>query len=120
MSIHEKPDGTIYVSWRDEYGKQHTKPFGKGDIAKAQAKEHDAKLKLDKKLGKSMVPAGNLELMYLDVLAQKYIDYCRSEGKRTEWLKDLKNLLNNHWILKLVHKPVDQLTQGDMENFINV
>lgn len=118
MSVHEKPDGTIYVSWRDENNKQHTKPFGKGDIAKAQAKEHDAKLKLDKKLGKSLVPAERATLR-LDGLAQDYINQCKANGKTGKWLDDLKHLLNAHWLPKLCHKTVDKLTLQDMNDFIN-
>ena len=83
--IHKKPDGTVYVSWRDENRKQHTKPFGKGDIAAAQAKQHNAKLKLDKKLGKSTLPAEKATLR-LDRLAQVYINHCKANGKTGKWL----------------------------------
>lgn len=118
MSVHIKPDGTWYTHWRDENGERHTKPFGRGDIAKAQAEEHNTKLKLDKKLGKSTIPAGK-SIIRLDGLSQAYINNCRANGKNEKWIGILKNLLNKHWLPKLTHKSVDQLTRDDINKFIN-
>ncbi|MEN6488748.1 MAG: tyrosine-type recombinase/integrase [Smithella sp.] len=118
MSVHVKPDGTIYVSWRDESGKQHTKPFGKDKIAKAEAEAYDKEIKRDKKLGKSTALAEKSNIR-LDRLAQEYIDDCRANGKDGKWLLDLKHLLNKHWLPKLTHKPVDKLTLQDINDFVN-
>lgn len=40
MSVHQKPDGRWYVSWR-EGGKQHTRTFGRGPEGEAAAREHN-------------------------------------------------------------------------------
>ena len=114
----EKGTGDWYVSWRDETQKQQTKFFGKGDIAKAQAEEFDAKIRLEKKLGRSTIPVNKPKLR-LDKLAQAYINHLRTDGKNGQWLDDLINLLNKHWVPKLVHKPVDALTKADIDEFIN-
>jgi integrase len=111
MSVHIKPDGQHYVSYRDEYGKQHTKTYGKGKQARLQAESFDLKLQAMRKLGER--PLAKSEV-YLDGLAQDYVKDRKLSGVSDAYLKDLRDLLNNHVLPLLCHKPVDELTYDDM------
>jgi hypothetical protein len=35
--VFQKPDGRFYISYRDEFGRQHTQTFGRGAEAKKLA-----------------------------------------------------------------------------------
>jgi integrase len=106
MSVHQKEDKRWFCSYRDDFGKQHLKIFGRGIAAKKQAEAFDLQIKSDKKGGKEVRgPSG----LYIDELAQKYINNCKINNKSEKYLKDLANLLNNHIVPLIDHKPVDKL-----------
>ncbi len=111
MSVHKKKDGRWYVSYRDEYGKQHVKYFGRGRLAKKKAESYDLELKARRKLGERPERPSQI---YLDHLAQRYIEDVMARGRSEKYLRDLANLLNNHILPILSHKPVDELTYEDM------
>ncbi|MEN6440888.1 MAG: site-specific integrase [Syntrophobacter sp.] len=113
MSVHKKPDGRCYVSFRDEKGKQHTKTFGRGRQALKEAQSFDLKLESERKLGIRPSTQGGLEV-YFDQLAQLYTDDRRAAGSSNSYIYDLKNLINNHLGPLLNIKPVDELTYEDM------
>jgi integrase len=111
MSIHQKPDGRWYVSYRDDHGNQHIKVFGRGDAAKKLAKSFDYEIKSHKSSGREIVgPSG----VYFDDLAQSYVKHSEANGRSERWLKELVNLLNKKIIPFLSSKPVDRLESTDI------
>jgi hypothetical protein len=111
MSVHTKPDGRHYVSYRDESGKQRTKTFGRGGIYLKEAQAFDLQLQAMRKLGERPTVRSGL---YLDTLAQSYVQDRRLNGASDSYLTELRGILNNHILPLLCHKPVDELTYEDM------
>ena len=110
MSVHYKKDGRWFVVWRDDNNKRREKWFGRGAAAKREAKAFDYQIKSDKKSGKQLSTPGKVRF---DELAQDYLDRCRAEGKSYQYRNDIRNLLQNHVLPMLIHRPVDELTYQD-------
>nr|WP_321258946.1 site-specific integrase [uncultured Pseudodesulfovibrio sp.] len=117
MSVHKrKNNGTYYVSYRDDHGKQRTKSFGKGAAGKRDAEAFDHEVKSKKLRGQKVMPPNNG--MYLDELAQAWINVKKAEGKGGRWLKDWASILNNSFLPGLPTVPVNALTQEDILSFV--
>lgn len=117
MSVHKRfNNGTYYVSYRDDTGKQRTKSFGKGDVAKREAEAFDYEIKSRKLRGLEIKTPNNG--VYTDELCQTYINTKKAEGKAGKWLIDFTSILNNHILPGLPMKPVNQLTQQDILRFM--
>lgn len=118
MSVHKRfNNGTYYVSFRDDTGKQRTKSFGKGDIGKREAEAFDYEIKSRKLRGLEVKAPNNG--VYMDDLCQMYINTKKAEGKGGNgWLKDFASILNNHILPGLPMKPVNKLTQQDILRFM--
>jgi integrase len=110
MSVHKRGNnGTYYVSYRDEKGAQHTKTFGKGREGKRDALKFDEEIKA-RKLVEAPVPRFALgEKVYLDQLAQIYIDAKKSEGNSVRCLKEIAALLKEHFLPVFAQRPVDEI-----------
>lgn len=52
--------------------------------------------------------------LYLDELAQVYLDFLKSQGKNESWRKSIASLVNNHFLPVLSYCPVDQLSFQDV------
>lgn len=116
MSVHKrKNNGTYFVAYRDAEGNQRTKSFGKGREGKRQANNFDEDMKASRKLGTPppMVSVKE-EKVYLDQLAQRYLNAKKAEGKRVGWLKELKAILEKHLIPVFDQRPVEQLKYDEI------
>ncbi|KHK01326.1 tyrosine-type recombinase/integrase [Desulfovibrio sp. TomC] len=110
MSVHKRSNnGTYFVSYRDADGKQRTKTFGTGREGKRQANKFDEEIKARKKVEAPLpvlVPGAKV---YLDQLAQAYINAKKSEGRSVRWLQELATLLKKHFIPVFAQRPVDEI-----------
>lgn len=113
MAVKKTKQGYWQVGYRDESGKCRTRSFGKGRESKKKAEAFDAEIKLKKATDK-VLPAPRSEGIYLDELAQQWIAERRSMGRKKEWLNELANLLNKHFLPHLCHVPAHKITQGDI------
>jgi integrase len=111
--VYEKPSGSIYVSYRDETGRQYTKTFGKGGGAQKAAEAYSLRLEADRKEGKR--PHAPVREIYFDDLAQRYVDDRRDNGASESYISELKGLLNNHIVKLISDKPVDKLCYDDIK-----
>jgi integrase len=116
MSVHKKPDGRWYVSFRDSTGQQRTKTFGRGKLAEKEAEAVDRELEAGRKRGIRPEPTSEV---YIHHLAQSYIDDKRVRDASSTYINDVKNLINNH-ISKVLpsNKTVDRLTYSDMQGVL--
>lgn len=113
MSVHRKPDGRWYVSYRDEFGRQRTKTFDRESLDRRLAEAFDLEVKAKKKRRESLEPQRELGAIYLDELAQLYLDDCKARGCSVQYLKNVASMLNNHALPLLGVKPVQDLTYSD-------
>lgn len=118
MSVHQRArDGAWYVSWRDENGKQHTKVTGKGRVGNGAAKDLDKDLKAKKRVG--LIPAPKDDgKVYLDQIAQAFIDAKKAEGKSLTWLKPFKSMVQANYYETHCQRPAKDLTYSDIINVI--
>lgn len=115
MSVHvDKRRGKKiwYVHWRDEHGKRHRKDFGEGAASERLAKAYDLEIKAVKKRKKSTAPKEEVGVMFDDV-AQSYIHHCIANNRSKKWIQEVTHMLNNFWLEKLCHRPVDEMTYQD-------
>lgn len=119
MSVHQRArDGAWFVSWRDEDGKQHTKVTGKGRAAYRAAEDLDKDLKAQKRAGRSPAPKNDGKV-YLDQIAQAFIDSKKAEGKSLTWLKPFAAMLDSNFYKNYhVQRPANELTYFDFVNVI--
>lgn len=120
MSVHQRKDsGSWYAKYRDEFGKQVTANFGKGDEArkKAEAYDHDIKAQ---KLRNEELQTGIAEDVgiYADELADLWYQDRKAAGC-ADWLKDWASVLNNHILPHISNVPVEELKQASLVNFIS-
>jgi len=117
MSIQVRPDGRIFVRFRDENGKQHSKPFGRGEQAMKEAEAHDGHLEADRKIGKR--PSG-LQGMHFGELFKTYLADRKANGASKSYTDELKSWFNNTLsneekpLRKVLDKAVDNLKYSDM------
>ena len=112
MSVHKRNNnGTYYVAYRDENGRQHTKTFGKGRAAKREAEKFDEQVKAHKTIEVPLdvsTPAPGKKI-FLDELSQMYINAKKAEGKSIRRLKELAVILERHIIPVFCHRSIDQI-----------
>ena len=113
MSVHQKKNGVWYVHYRIP-GENRTKDeyFGTGLEAKAAAEERDEQIKQAKADRRPAPP--RRESMYLDELAQSYLDDRKLNGKSASWLAEMESLVNNKFLPHLSAYPVDHLSYSDV------
>jgi len=120
MSVHQRKDSGSWVAkYRDEFGKQITISFGKGEEArkKAEAYDHDIKAQ---KLRNEQLQTGFTEDVgiYADELADLWYQDRKAAGCGA-WLKDWANILNKHILPHISNIPVEELKQASLVKFIN-
>ncbi len=115
MSIHQRSEnGTWFVSYRDAAGKRKTKNFGSGRDAKRAAAKFDAEAKAKRTLAEPIVEEVPGQVVYLDQLAQLFIDTKKAEGKGQERLTQLKALLEKHFIPVFAQRPISTIRLDEL------
>ena len=111
MPVYQRKEtGAWFVKYRDEYGKQRSKTFGKGGDAKIEAEVFDLEVKRNKLLGE-IIPESNIGDMYLSELCQFYIEDRKVANVSLSWLRDWSNILSLHILPELDSIPVSQMNQ---------
>lgn len=105
-------DGRYYVQYRVPGKRSAAKEyFGRGEHGKQAAEVRAAEINLARSKKQVVTrPSG----MYLDELAQHYLDYLKAAGKSERFRKDLAQLLNIHLLPMLCYRPMDSLDFNDM------
>lgn len=116
MSVHKRSNNsTWFVAYRDASGNQKTRNFGKGREGKRQALKFDEEVKALKKVDAPLPEVAiEADKVYLDQLAQRYLNAKKAEGKRLGWLKELKAILEKHLIPVFAQRPVEQLKYDEI------
>lgn len=112
MGLCKRKDGRWQVTFRDG-PKVRTKTFPPGREGKKLAQAFDADVKLKKATDKPL-PLAMRDGIYLDELAQLWIDEKKAQGRRVGWLKDWANILNKFFLPELGSRPAKALTQADV------
>ncbi|MEL7641833.1 MAG: site-specific integrase [Solidesulfovibrio sp.] len=117
MSVHKRPNNdTYYVAYRDAERRQRTKNFGKGREAKRQAQKFDEEIKARKKveapLPEPLFTQGSR--VYLDQLAQMYLNTRKVEGTTLRTLKTIKSILEKHLIPAFAQRPIDEIRYDEI------
>ncbi|TVM14542.1 site-specific integrase [Oceanidesulfovibrio indonesiensis] len=140
----KKRDGSYHCHFRDYNGKQRAPSFGKGRTGKRKATEFDKQVKACKRMGLPLpdpknpeatsvveqqpsvasgqvlspkrvhVATGPRESLYLDELAQKWINSLRAEGKGDSWLPYWVRILQDHILPELCTSEINALNQDDI------
>jgi integrase len=119
-SVHRRKEtGSWFVRYRDEFGRQVNKTFGKGEEnrVKAQAFDHEVKSKKLRDEELSFGPTPGLGI-YADELANLWYQDRKAAGCGA-WLKDWANILNRYILPEIAKVPVVQLTQSFLVNLIH-
>jgi integrase len=112
MSVHKTKTGTWYVQYRVKGQKSPIKEYtGKGRAGKRDAEVRDAEIKLMKAKGDE--PRATSKV-YLDQLAQAYLDDAKRRRVSERYRKEFAALLNAYILPSLCHKPVDHLSHEDV------
>lgn len=112
MSICQRKDGRWQVTFRDG-PKVRTRTFPKGREGKKQAQAFDADVKL-KKATDAELPLPFRNGVYLDELAQLWIDEKKAQGRKLRWLKEWASTFNKIFLPALGTKPAKAITQADV------
>ena len=119
MSVHQRArDGAWYASWRDLDGKQHMKVTGKGRMGQRAAQDLDKDLKAQKRAGQTPAPVEDGRI-YLDQIAQAFLDAKKAEGKSAAWLKEIKSLVEKNFYPEFCQRPANDLKYLDIVNVIS-
>ncbi len=113
MGVYKRKDGRWQVGYRDEQGTVRSRVFPPGRDGKRKAEAFDLEVKLLKKQGKQL-PLSRQEGIYLDDLAQRWVDQKKAEGKAKRWLKEWAQILNKVFIPAFSDKPCHRITQEDV------
>lgn len=119
MSVHmRKNNGTFYVAYRNAEGKQTTKNFGKGREGQRAAMKFDKQIKHHKPepatpeaLVEEVAVTGKI---YLDQLAQMYINTRKVEGTTIKTLSEIRSFLTKHLIPVFAQRPVDEIRYDEI------
>ncbi|BDQ38866.1 transposase [Pseudodesulfovibrio nedwellii] len=113
MSVGSTKDGRFYVQYRVPHSKSPKREyFGRGIEARKAAKERDAEVKLMKARQEDVRESD----VYLDELAQTYIDHEKAIGKKSiKDLTELANRLNRSYLPVLNHAPIHKLKARDFD-----
>jgi integrase len=118
MSVGVTEDGRWYVQYRvPGIGSPKKDYFGRGDEGERLAREREEEISSGRIFTMGSVRHGRA--MYLDELAQIYLDVLKAQGKTVGWLAMLRYLLNSHFLPCLCHVPVDELTFADVVQAAN-
>lgn len=121
MSVHQRREtGSWFVRYRDEFGNQVNKTFGKGKEAKDKAFAYDHHMKSMKLRGEelSQGAASGGEGIYADELANLWY-HDRMAAGCGEWLKQLAGNLNRNILPHITNVPVEKLTQPFLVGFFS-
>lgn len=114
MSVGITPDGRHYVQYRVPYRKSPKREyFGKGGKAHKAARERDAEIKL-LKTRQEEVEARKSDV-YLDQLAQAYVDHEKARGRKEKFLKEIRNRLNKSYLPALNHLPIHKISAKEFD-----
>jgi len=120
MSIHmRKNNGTYYVAYRNAEGKQTTKTFGKGREGRRAAQKFDKQVKdhgpvppsTPEAISEEVTVAGKI---YLDQLAQIYINTRKVEGTTIKTLNEIRSFLKKHLIPVFAQRPIDEIRYDEI------
>lgn len=115
MSVHQKKTGTWFVQYRVSGERIPRREYFPGPDGERKARIRDAEVKLLKARGQEPVDRSNV---YLDTLAQAYVQECKLRGASAKWLYGFALLLNNYILPALTAKPIDAITYGDVLDFV--
>lgn len=109
MSTKKLDDGRWTVVYYDSAGKQRQKGgFGRGQKGWKAADAFDKQWKADKANGREVEPPRQ-DGMYLDKLAQHYLDHLKAIGRSEKFRREMAALVNTLFVPLLCHKPVDKI-----------
>jgi len=123
MSVHQRPDSrSWFVSWRED-GKPKRRVFGKGTEAEKQARAFDHEVKAKKLRGQSIEDivaevVCTAHDVYIDALAQAYVDMKKAEGLSLKGLKEFAAFINNVIAPEFGHRPVETWTELQLVTFM--
>lgn len=116
MSVHHDKTRQKYcVRWRDASGVNHKVSFPGTAAGKREAQAYDYEIKRRKKAGDDLPSPG--VGIYLDELAQKWINEKAAQGRTVDWMAEWSHILNKTIIPAFISKPVDQLTYNEIIAF---
>lgn len=124
MSVHmRKNNGTFYVAYRNAEGKQTTKTFGKGREGRRAAQKFDKQVKDHKPVVPSTPEAISEEVavagkIFLDQLAQMYINSRKVEGTSIRTLNEIKSFLKRHLIPVFAQRPVEDIKYDEIVKIV--
>jgi integrase len=114
MSIGVTSTGNHYVQYRIPGLKSPRKEyFGKGETGQDKAEVRKAEIKAGDVVTMESVAGRQV---FMDELAQLYINYTKVTKGKKHWVKGLVGLVNNHYLPCLCHVPVNELTFSDVIN----
>ena len=116
MSVCKRKDGRWQVTFRDG-PKVRSRTFPPGREGKKKAKAFDADVK-HKKAIEQPLPIAHRNTIYLDELAQLWIDEKKAQGRQVEWLQSWASVLNKVFLPHLGRKPVKYIHQHDVLQII--
>ncbi|EMG36578.1 site-specific recombinase XerD [Desulfocurvibacter africanus PCS] len=112
VKVQITPDGRYYIAYRIPGRKSPTKEyFGRGKDALRDARIRAAEISLSKEKGEI---ARGSSAMFLDELAQGYLNDAKARGASESYIKDFASLLNKKILPVLTTRPVDQLEHADI------
>ena len=124
MSVHMRNNnGTYYVAYRNAEGKQTTKTFGKGREGRRAAQKFDKQVKDHKPVVPSTPEAISEEVavagkIFLDQLAQMYINSRKVEGTSIRTLNEIKSFLKRHLIPVFAQRPVEEIKYDEIVKIV--
>lgn len=106
MSVHQDKSGW-FVTYRDELGIQRKERFGHGEQSRLDALDKDDEIKSRRRRKVGLAPAASSRV-YLDYVAQLYLDDLRLRDKSDYFRDRTKKLLQDHLLPLLCDRPVDE------------
>ena len=115
MSIGVTETGNHFVQYRVPGFKSPRKEyFGKGESGQGKAEIRQEEIRAGEVVTMESLAGRQI---YLDELAQLYINYVKIFKGKKHWVKGVVGLLNTHFLPCLCHAPIDELSFSD---FVNV
>jgi integrase len=104
--------GGWFIAFRERGNRKLIREyFGKTEEGKRNAEVRLAEVKFKKLKGEELVDRSG---MYLDQLAQLYLEDAKARGKTLRWRTEFASRLNADILPNLSSKPVDKLTYADI------
>lgn len=120
MAVHKTSSGIWSCQYRVPGRTSPVKEyFGPGSAGCKAAEIRDAEIKLQKAKGEKIVLSRDPGAVYLDRLAQLYLDDARTRGTSDRWRKEFSHILNVSILPALAHKPVDLLDYADIMRMVD-